>query len=1083
MKKIITLTLALLLLGAYAFAQGTTTSSMSGKVTEASGETLLGTNVVAIHVPSGTFYGTTTDIDGSFQLPNLRVGGPYSLTVSYTGYSEQKFEGIKLRLGENFKLNVVMSDAATELETVVVVSKSGTVGQNVGASTQISTEDIETLPTINRDINDFLRLTPQASAFGSGTSFAGVNNRYNAIYIDGAVNNDVFGLSSSGTNGGQTGSSPFSIDIIDQFQVVLSPYDVSLGGFAGGGVNAVTKSGTNQFSGTAYYFLQNEDFAGKTNGQLSDRLGLDDDDRTRLDDFSKKTFGASLGGPIVKDKVFFFANVEIQDDVTPVPFELAEYTGEDNRSSESDLNNLRDVLLNQFNYDPGTFGNTADELEGLKLFGKIDINLNNQNRLTLRHQYTDADQFNRNGGNQFRINFSNNGVFFPSTTNSSAIELNSRISDKMSNNLIIGYTRVTDDRGSLGQDFPFVVIDDGNGSIRFGTEEFSTANILRQKIFTITDNFKVFKGKQTFTFGTHNEFYDIFNQFIRQNFGSYDFNSLDDFLSGAPAQDFDRSYSLVDDITGDESQSAAEFNAIQLGFYAQDEIQVNNKLNLTVGLRLDIPIITDDPREDVSFNANTLPLLQNSYEIANEVRAGSAPDGQLMFSPRVGFEYDFNEDRSMVLRGGLGIFTSRIPFVWPGAMFNNNGLTIGSLDERDVDGDILFNPDINTQLVNPNFSVPSGQIDLFTEGFEYPQVLRGNLALDKSFGQGWDVSFEGIYTNTLNNIVYTNVNSDPTVDFNWTGTPDTRTVFTGNSIDRTYNAVYVGSNTSEGYTYNLTASLAKRFAAGLNMNLSYTYGDAYAVNEGTSSQNSSQWRGQVSIDGRNSPVNGRSDYSLGSRVVAAVNYKLDWGSDGNSATTFSLFYNGQSGTAFSYVIGNRNGQNTNNESGSTSRNRSLIFVPASADQINLVDYEANGGIITAAQQWTELDRFIESDSHLSDRRGQYAEKNGARAPFQGVLDFAIRQDFGKKIGGDVHRFQLSIDIFNFTNLINNDWGTQYFVPGDFNNYFLYELEGFQADGTTPEFTYRNDEIGDDNFNIAGTSSRWRGRIGFRYIFN
>ena len=1088
MRKII-FTLILLFAMSMTYAQGVTTSSMKGQVSDQNSEPLIGANITAIHAPTGTFYGVSSDEEGYYRIANTRVGGPYTVTISFVGYEDVVLDNIYLRLGESFSADVTMGESAFSLGEVFVTATAGTVGQSSGASTQINAEQIQNIPTLNRDIDDFLKLTPQASSFGGGTSFAGVNNRYNAIFVDGAVNNDVFGLASSGTNGGQTGISPFSIDIIEQFQVVLSPYDVALGGFAGGGVNAVTKSGTNDFAGTAYYFFQNENLVGKTNGTLAERLGIADGDRTRVAEFNKKTFGASLGGPLVKDKVFFFTNVELQDDVIPVPFETAQYTSVANRASESDLNNLRSFLMNTYGYDPGTFGDTQDALEGLKVFGKLDFNLSNSNKLTLRHQYTKAEQFNRNGGRSNRINFSNNGVFFPSTTNSSALELNSRINDKVSNNLIIGYTSVKDDRGSLGANFPFVVIDDGNnGSIRFGTEEFSTGNVLEQKIFTITNNLKLYRGKHTFTLGTHNEFYNIRNVFIRQNFGSYDFGTLDEFLSGAPADDYDRSYSLIagdENVIGDDSQAAAEFKAMQLGFYAQDEIEVNNKLRITAGLRIDIPIITSDPAIHSTFESGTLPGLQAQYDIANDITPGQAPDGQIMISPRVGFEFLPSGTISTVVRGGIGIFTSRVPFVWPGGMFTNNGLTIGSVDERDIAGDVLFRPDPANQYSDPAFSTPSGQLDLFASDFKYPQVLRGNLALDKALSGGWKITLEGIYTKTLNNVLYQNVNSDTEVAFNWTGSPDNRPVYTRSRIDGTYGrGIYVGYNTNKGYTYNLTASAAKSFDFGLDATFSYTYGDAEAINEGTSSQNSSQWRGQIHVNGRNNPLLGRSDYSSGSRIIAALNYKLKWNNSGSTATTFSLFYGGQSGRAFSYVYtrGAGDSRNINQEDGSTSRNRSLIFVPGSASEINLIDYTSNGTLVTAAQQWTNLDALIEDDSNLSSQRGQYSKKNGSREPFQSNLDFAIRQDLGINAGGKEHKFQISLDFFNFANFLNKDWGARYSVIGDFNNNELIQFEGYAADGTTPQFTYRDDKLGKDRLDISSGSSRWRARVGLRYIF-
>jgi len=1052
--------------GSTALGQGVTTSSLSGTVTDVSGETLIGANVVALHLPSGTSYGTSTDIDGKYRIANMRVGGPYKVTTSYTGFGDKVLDGVSLRLGEAQRFDIVLEAQAIELSGIQVVASAGGAGQNAGASTQITGDEINVLPTLDRDLNDFARLTPQASTTTEGISFAGMNNRFNAIYIDGAVNNDVFGLSPSGTNGGSTGISPISIDVIDQIQIVLSPYDVSLGGFAGGGINAVTKSGTNTFAGTAYTFWQNESLAGKTNGKLVDRTG---NEASKLGDFSQKLYGFSLGGPIVKDKVFFFANAEIQKDQTPSPFDIATYRGD---SDAGKLGELRSFLQSTYDYDPGTFEDKTNDLDGLKLFAKLDFNISDQHKLTVRHQYTKAEQLSESNNSSTRINYSNNGIFYPTTTNSFAAELNSRFSNSVSNNLIIGYTSVFDDRDPIGGDFPWVSIDDGAGDIRFGSEEFSSANQLDQKILTITDNLKIYKGDHTITLGTHNEFYDIYNLFIAQNYGSYDFGSVDEFISGAEPYDFDRSYSLVDDLTGDGSAAAADFKAIQLGVYAQDEWAVSNRLTLTGGLRIDVPVITSDPKNHPSLNSTTLPLLQQHYELANNVEGGKAPSGQVMFSPRLGFNYDVNRDNRTILRGGLGVFTSRIPFVWPGAMFSNNGQTVGYAGSA-PDG---FKASVNDQYTNPDFSVPSGQVDLFVKDFKYPQVFRTNLAFDKTINSGWKFGLEGIYTKTLNNVVYTNINSDPTVEFNWAGA-DNRPIYGGNSIDPTYSAVYVGSNTSEGYSYNLSGTVSKQFNSGLNAMVAYTYGDAESLNEGTSSQNSSQWRGQINIDGRNNPIYGRSDYSVGSRLISALSYKLNWNQTGTTATTFSLFYEGQSGLAYSYVIGGSGGRNVNNETGSTSRNRGLVYVPAAQGDIRLVE----AGRLTPDEQWALLDAFIENDEHLKSNRGGYADKNGARGKFTSQFDFAIRQDFGVMAGGSLHKLQISLDIFNFANLLSNNWGAVYNVVGDFNNSNLYDFEGL--DGQAPTFSFTNKSVGDEKFDISDFSSRYRMRLGIRYIFN
>lgn len=1074
MKRIF-LSLSLLILPCLLLAQGVTTSSMSGKIIDESGEAVAGATVVATHTPTGTVYGTSSLPNGTYNLPNLRVGGPYTIKISFVGFETYEREGINLRLGTKFELDVTLREGSYELEGLEITATRLSAGENSGAKTQISSEQIESLPNTDREINSYLRLTPQSSGFGDGISFAGVNNRFNAVYIDGAVNNDVFGLASSGTNGGQTGITPFTVDIIEQLQVVLSPYDVTYGGFAGGGINAVTKSGTNNFEGTVYTYFQNENFIGKNNGTQADRFSIE---RERVPEFSEKVYGVSLGGPIIEDKLFFFTNLELQEDETPQPFDVATYTG---ASNQADLQNLRDFLINTYDYDPGSFGGVTDNLDGTKFFGKLDYTINESNFLTLRHQYTKGEQTNRNTGFSGGISFGNSGVFFPTTTNSSAIELNSLFGSEASNNLIISYVTVRDDRDPIGDPFPFVDIDDGSGSIRFGSEQFSTGNQLDQDIFSITNNFRMFKGDHTITIGTHNEFYSIYNLFIRQNFGDYEFDSLNDFINGNPASAYDRSYSLVDNVTGDGSEAGAEFNAAQFGVYVQDEWTVNDQLTLTGGLRIDLPVITSDPDIDPQFNSVDLPLMADQYPVAENVRGGEAPDGQIMFSPRFGFNYTLDSETPAVLRGGLGVFTSRIPFVWPGAMFSNNGLNIGSVDEGDIAGPVNFRPDVNNQYTNPNFSTPSGQVDLFTEDFKYPQIFRTNLGFDFELPFEIDATVEGIFTKTLNNIVYTNINSENVVDFTWTGSPDNRAVYTRNDIVDEYSAVYVASNTDEGYTYSLTGQLRKQWDFGLSASVAYTYGDAESINEGTSSQNSSQWRGQINVNGRNNPVLGRSDFATGHRVVSALTYGFNWGPDKVQRTSISLFANAQSGTPFSYVIAGRDARNLANETGSTSRNRSLIYIPRDASEINLVDIV---GGPTAAEQWEDLNAVIEDDKYLRNNRGKYAEKNASFAPFTSIFDLGIRQDLGIKAGGQIHRIQISLDISNVANLLNKDWGTVYSVPGDFNNYDLYEFEGYEADGTTPQFTFtEGGETGRDRFDINNFASRWRMRVGVRYLFN
>lgn len=1082
--SIFTILVGLFLLQNSAFSQ-VTTSSISGNVTDQAGSSLIGATVKAVHEPTGTVYGSITKTNGIYRINNMRVGGPYTITVTYTGYAKQVLENASLRLGELEKFDFQLSEASVSTQTITVIAQQGSVGQNSGTSTQISTSEIEKLPTLDRNLNDFLRLTPQSGAYGGGVSIGGVNNRFNSIFVDGAVNNDVFGLASSGTNGGQTGISPFSLDIIDQLQVVVSPYDVTLSGFAGGGINAVTRSGSNEFKATVYQFFKNQSLVAKDNANFVDFNGLDEAEGVA--DFVERQIGGSISGPIIKDKLFFFTNIEVQGDETPVPYDVLQYTGDrEGRYSLEQIQQLRQHVIDKYGYDPGNFGNTTDNLDGLKFFGKLNWNINPNHNLVLRHQYTNAEQYNRNAGSSSTINFENNGVYFPSTTNSTALELNSTFGSKYSNNLIIGYTTVRDNRDPIEKDFPYVRIDDGaGGSLQFGSEQFSTANQLDTDVLSITDNFRIYSGNHTFTVGTHNEFYSIYNLFLRQEYGFYRYANLGDFLNDAAPINYQRTYA-------NNGDGAANFSAAQFGLYGQDEWVVNDKLTLSLGLRFDLPMINDNPTVAADFNSTALAEVRNFYDIANDTEGGKAPDAQIMISPRVGFTYLLDKINTRV-RGGVGVFTSRIPFVWPGAMFTNNGINAGGVnltgDAVEVlnNGTGYFNPDPDAQYSVPP-GTPSGQIDLFTKDFKYPQVLRTSLGFDFELPGGIQTTIEGFFTKTLNNIVYTNINSNPDTAFTWTGSPDNRRIYVNKDINSQYSAIYLASNTNEGYTYSMALSLAKKFDFGLDAQLAYSYSDAYALSEGTSSQNSSQWRGQVNIDGRNNPELGRSDFAVGHRIVAALSYTKNWTSSKLFGTTLSLFMNAQSGVPFSYVIGGGfSAQNLSGERGSVNSNVSLAYIPSSQSDINLVDYSlSDGTVISAADQWTRLNTFIEEDSYLSNNRGGYSEKNGAWAPFTTTFDLSLRQDLGIKIQGSRNRIQLSFDIFNAGNLINDSWGTVYNVRGSFNNRNLYQFEGYEADGTTPKFTFRDADTrieGTDQYDINRFASRWRAQFGIRYILN
>ncbi|MBK6966562.1 MAG: TonB-dependent receptor [Bacteroidales bacterium] len=1050
---------------------------MNGKITGSNGESLPGATVVAIHIPSGSQYGTTTDVDGNYRIPNMNVGGPYKITVSYVGFESYNNSEVYLNLGQTFKLSTKLSEKASTITGVEVVGARYDIfdGNRTGAETNVSLETIERMPSIGRNFSDYTRLTPQARVTqGGGIEIAGTNNRYNAIYIDGAVNNDVFGLTDQGTNGGQTGISPFSMDIIEQVSIQVAPYDIKLGGFAGAGINAVTRRGNNEFQGSAYYITRNEGFAGKT--PTNDETV----DRKKLNPFSSNTYGFRLGGPIIKDKLFFFVNAEIQQDETPQPFDFTTYNGDVTAEQLGQLS----AKLNGYGYDAGGYTDVNRTLDGTKFFARLDWNINKVHKLMVRHQYTKAEQFSPSNSSITAIRFANSGIYFPSTTNSSAIELKSNISNQMSNSLILGFTFVRDDRDPMGSNFPYVRIKDGSSNIYFGSEEFSTGNMLNQDIITLTDNFELYKGKHTFTFGTHNEFYKMYNLFIRQNFGSYQFNSIDDFLSDAPAYQFDRTFSAVDDITGDGSKAAAEFNALQIGLYAQDEIQVSDKFKVTVGLRVDMPMFLDQPALNEDFNNNVIPILEEAGWDLEGAKTGQTPDVAIMFNPRVGFNYDVKGDQSFQIRGGAGLFTSRIPYVWPGASFQNNAVMTGGMRITAAGSpELVFNPDWDNQPSVPP-TQPSGQVDIFAKEFKFPKVFRTSIAVDKKLPWGVVGTFEATYTKTLNNVLYYNLAYEKTGEL--TGTGDNRPIWSKIALGKDpnteanskYTDIILGTNTKEGYSYNITAQLQKTFTNGLAGSIAYNLGHAKSMNDGVSSQNSSQWR-VPNVRGKNDIDLATSDFDMGSRIVGFISYKKEYLK--HTATTVSLFYTGQSGASFSYGYADGSSKYLGEDNNSLE----LMYVPVDQNDINLVDITVGESTLTAAQQWEDLNAFIEGDDYLSGRRGEYVERNHSRVPFMNIFDFRIAQDFFITAGGKRNTLQVAFDIFNLGNLINKDWGRIYYSSGAYyNNYPLVKMEGFEDDATTPKFSFKKpkgDTWAIDDSGIL--SSRWQGQLTVRYIFN
>ncbi len=1081
--------LVMTIFGGTAFAQ-VTTGSLKGIVLDSQNGTLPGATVVAEHQNSGVKYSTITREDGRYNFNNLN-SGIYTVTSSYIGFKESKL-AVNVLLGEEANLKVVMSDEVNLLSEVVVKSDNNFNKDRQGAELNISTQQIQSLPTVTRSLSDFTRLTPQVKVDGNGAvSIAGQNNRFNSIYIDGAANNDVFGLSASGTNGGQSGISPISVDAIEQFKVVISPYDVSLSGFTGGGINAVTRSGSNDLKGSIYYFFKNEKLAGKTpgtNAQFDDSKFT----RSRLPSFNSYTTGFRVGGALIKNKLFFFINGEIQRESNPVPFQLSNYQG---AITAAQLDDLSNVLKTKYNYDAGSYNNVIRKLNSNKVTAKIDWNINSKHKLSVSHRYSYGESLSPSTSSNTNIYFANSGISFPTTTNSSSVELKSTLSNTMSNRLLVGYTSVHDDRNPMGANFPNVLINQTatKDRINFGSEAFSSANELKSKILTFNEKLDIYKGRHNISLGVDGEFGSYYNLFIRQNFGAYTFASLDDFLNGANPTNYARSYSLLpDDITGDGSKAAANFKSGRVGVFVNDKFDLTDKFTVTGGVRFDLNTFPTKGFVDETFNKTFYNTINSIYPL-DGAQAGSMPSGKFTVSPRIGFNYDVKGDRTLQIRGGTGVFLGRVPMVWPGGVYTNSGVIIGGVNQSGVTNTKPFIGDPLNQYTLADFgktaAVPSGELNLIGKNFKLPQVWRTSLGIDQKINGGWIVSLEGIYTKNYNDVAYENVildkasiknaaGADNRMIYNPTGSSPTKIDLdpTTTGIQNPYTNILLMKNAASkdnGYSYSVTGRVAKSFSDKLITSLAYTYGKSMVLNEVTSSQNSSQWRYMESVNGRNSMTRSRSDFDLGHRIVGFASYKFDYSN--HAATTISLFYTGQSSNPYSYTY-----RNSMVNDWSRTESNDLIFIPASKDQI-VFKNDA-----TADAQWAALDSYIKGDKYLNDNRGGYAERNSSRAPFTHVFDLKVLQDFYLDIKGKRHTLQLSWDVFNVGNLLNKKWGRQYFTTND--SYQLITFEGYKnaaAGDYTPlmSFSAPSGKPWNISDGSTGNISRWTSQIGIRYIFN
>lgn len=1095
MKCKFLLTFLFSILSFFAFSQETT-SEIQGTVTDG-GNGLANATITAIHVPTGTKYVTTSRKDGRYNLPNLRVGGPYEVVVSFVGYKEDKQDNITLLLGQAYKADFKLSSTATSLGEVVVAAKRQDKifsNNRTGSQEVINRTQIERLPTINRSLQDFTRLEPTSN----GLSFGGRSNQYNNVTVDGANFNNSFGL--SGTLGGQTGSQPISLDAIEQIQVNVSPYDVRQGGFTGAGINTVTRSGTNQFRGTVYDYWKNENNQGYKVANV----------KLPKTDIKFNLRGIAVGGPIIKNKLFFFVSAEqVRQELPATSYIASDAThpatpGSVSQANADTLTKLAQFLQTKFGYDPGPFQGYSQKTQSDKITAKIDWNINSKNTLTFKYNYlkSSADQFastSRNGFSGFvtggqpgntSMPFQGSGYVINNNFNIFIIELNTRFSNRMVNKFQVGYTALRDFRtpqGS-GSTLPLVdILSGGNIYTTFGYEPFTYNNKLNTNTFQFSDIVTLYKGSHEITAGTQNYFRKYLNGFAPAYQGLYQFGSLQDFYNSVNNGSTSAlRYALQYSALPDGSFPYAKAGSNDLSLFAQDKWSVRKNFTLTYGLRLDYSAYTGHFDQNPDFAKLTFANGAH-YDV------GRKPKNSLLVSPRLGINWDVLGNQTLQVRGGGGIFAGPPPFVWISNQASNNGVQFGSVIKTTA---VPFSAQPDKYRPTAGAANTSYSVALTDNNFKYPTVLKASLAVDKKFKHDWVVSVEGSYTKDINAVYYSNVNLNETNGFAIKNGNDTRLRYLTTTANS--NKYYFGStlanpnlgnailmkNSNKGYSATITGRVQKTIK-NLYLSAAYTYSSSKNTAEGGSTAGS-LWSGRA-VQGTDPNADNLSNASWWQphRVVAFASYKVNYAK--YFATSFGLYFEAAPAGVTSYVYnGDLNGDGNNND---------LIYVPNNIGEINLVK-SGSGGLgtgtssdtRTAAQQWAQLNAFINQDNYLSSHRGQIAAANSVVLPYFKKVDLNITQDISIRTGktkGDRHTLRFSVDILNVGNLISKYWGTV--KSATVTNFLRYE--GMAADGKTPSFSFTMQDAANQVpytnsiSNSTGIGSRWQMQFGIRYMFN
>jgi hypothetical protein len=1087
---------SLTMLGGYAVAQ-VTTSTISGRITDDKGEGLPGATVLAVHEPSGTQYGILTNETGRYAFPTVRVGGPYKVTVTYIGYQAQSKGNIIADLGSTAIVNIQMLDEGTQLTEVVVSTSRGDVfgEERTGASTNINAKQLSSLPTISRGLTDFTRLTPQAN----GTSFAGRDSRLNSVKIDGANFSNGFGLSSDLLPGGD--AQPISLDAIQEVQVNIAPFDVRQSGFTGAGVNAVTRSGTNQLSGSVYGFYRDQSFNGTK---------IDGDSLPKAAKSTNQVFGARLGGAIIKNKLFFFGNFEREKNVFPGNTWVASRGGNSGANVTTvraeDLDAVSSFLKSQYQYDPGRYENYANEFqnENTKFLARIDWNISNKHKFTVRYnqvvgnndQGTNASSGPNPRSSVARISkesmaFENANYAQKNIVRSLTGELNSSFGSKWSNQLLATYSYIESTRSTPGALFPFVDIwENGKNYMSFGTELFSYNNGMKNKNLSFIDNVTYQSGRHTFTAGASFELMKFENSYVRLGTSYYRYNSVQDFLTKQAPSVYGVTYPFQND-------TWATVNFGLGGLYVQDKFAVTDRLNLTLGVRADMPFFFDDPLYNPAIdNLNLLDIDGRETQFSTKKWPSSKP----LFSPRLGVNYDVFGDRSLQLRGGTGIFTGLIPFVWFTNQPTNSGVLQNTFEPVSPETQKLIT-ELNADPLHwvnqlpesfpkqPGTKAP-GTVALIDKNFKMPQVWRTNIGADyKIPGTPLVASFDYIYSKDINATYQYNANrKKATAQMSYSG--DNRDFWNGAS-NATYNPatgaiVPVLSNTSKGFSSAMSIGLTLPARKGFYGSLFYNYSNAKDVSGNPGSAANSAWSNNYSINDPNERLLSQSQFAIPHRVVGSLSYRVEYAN--HLATSISVFYQGTNAGRFAYTYSgdiNKDGVSLD-----------LMYVPANSADLTFAPLSvknSKGVELLAAspeEQRAAYDKLVDNIKELKDSKGGYVSRNAGLLPWLNRFDVRLLQDIFTNVGKNRHSLQLSVDVMNFGNMLNSGWGLrQELNSGSSFNYSVLNVSSVTADGkpsftmnsitneagqtVLPETLYRN------AFNIGNA---WNMQVGLRYTF-